>query len=143
MILPSLRRSPIYLTIGSFCALFNNVLLIWLDHIRVYYGISVVISAAIMIPMGFALHARFTYLVAPTAAAFARYASLQLCNTPAAWLLLLIIHDWNGLAMMYAAPIITIILFVWNYVLTGWALSGQVGTSDQSSPARRTSSKMA
>ena len=122
MISARLPRSSMYVAVSAFCVLFNNVLLIWLDRVHVHYTLSVIISAAIMIPLSFFLHARFTYAVEPTAAAFWRYASVLICNTPAAWLLFLLIHNLGGVAMLYAAPIVTLILFVWNYILSGWAI---------------------
>jgi putative flippase GtrA len=122
MMFAKLRRSPIYVTVSVVCVLFNNVLLIWLDRLSVYYAVSVIISAAVMIPLSFVLHSRFTFAVEPSALSFWRYASVQIVNTPAAWLLLLIIHDKGGVPMIYAAPIVTFILFVWNFAGSGWAM---------------------
>lgn len=118
----TLRRSSVYAAVSLFCVLFNNALLIGLDYMSVHYTLSVLISAAIMIPLSFFLHARFTYAVEPTSASFWRYASVLILNTPAAWLLFLIIHDRGGLPMLYAAPIVTVILFAWNYVASAWAI---------------------
>jgi putative flippase GtrA len=115
-------RSSIYVAVSAFCVLFNNLLLICLDRVHVHYSVSVLISAAVMIPLSFFLHARFTYAVELTSSAFWRYASVLVCNTPAAWLLFLVIHDLGGLPMLYAAPVVTLILFIWNYILTGWAM---------------------
>jgi len=117
-----LRRSSTYVTVSLICVIFNNLLLIWLDSMSVHYTLSVIISAAVMIPLGFGLHARFTYTVEPTSSAFWRYASVLILNTPAAWLLFLVIHDCGGLPMVYAAPVVTGILFVWNYAASGWAI---------------------
>lgn len=122
MNIASLRTSSVYVAVSLFCVLFNNLLLIWLDYLSVHYTLSVLISAAIMIPLSFFLHARFTYAVEPTSGAFWRYASVLIWNTPAAWLLFLIIHDRGGLAMIYAAPVVTVILFVWNYLASAWAI---------------------
>jgi putative flippase GtrA len=125
MIPERLRRGPAYLAVSVTCVLLNNALLIALDRLSVHYVLSVLISAAVMIPFSFGLHARFTYAVEPSAASFARYASVLIVNTPMAWLLFFIIHDRGGLAMTFAAPIVTGILFVWNFAASDWAIAAQ------------------
>jgi putative flippase GtrA len=108
--------------IAIVCVLVNNVLLITLDWLSVRSAPSVLISAVVMIPLSFGLHARLTYAVQPTWAAFRRYAAVLIVNTPLAWLLLLAIHDLGKMPMIYAAPIVTLLLFLWNFSASTWAL---------------------
>lgn len=134
MISESLRRGPAYIAVSAACVLFNNALLIWLDRMSVHYTLSVLISAALMIPLSFVLHSRFTYAVERTSAAFCRYASVSIVNTPIAWVLFYIIHDQRGLAMAISAPVVTGILFLWNFAGSDWAIAarssnGPVGES--------------
>jgi hypothetical protein len=47
---------------------------------------------------------------------------IMLVNTPAAWLLLALIHDHDDVPMIYAAPLVTVVMFLWNFVGSHWAL---------------------
>ena len=117
-----LVRGPRYVAVSLVCVLINNLLLIELDRLGVYYGFNVLISAAVMIPFSFAMQVHITFACEPSWRSFVRYAMILLVNTPAAWLLLALIHDKGGLAMIYAAPIVTMVMFVWNFAGSHWAL---------------------
>lgn len=117
------RRVSHYTAVSLFCVLFNNVLLIALDAAGIHYGAAVLISAAVMIPLSYALHCTLTFAAEPGWRAFVRYFGVQIVNTPVAWLLFLLIHDWGGLAMLFAAPVVTGLLFLWNFLTSGWAIA--------------------
>ena len=117
------KRASRYLFVSLFCILVNNGVLIALDAAGIHYIIGVVISATLMIPLGFILQSRITF--ATTGAAwpgFVRYSAVMVLNTPLAWLLLWAIHGQAGISMIYASPLMTAILFVWNYLASGWAI---------------------
>lgn len=116
------QRSPRYIAVSLLCIAVNNALLIGLDRLGIYYGLSVLISAAIMIPLAYFLQIRVTFAAAPSFHAFWRYAAVMIVNTPAAFLLLLLIHDLGGVGMGVAAPVVTGILFIWNFTTSGWAI---------------------
>jgi len=116
------RRAPRYFGVSAVCLLINNALLILLDAAGVHYAISVLISAALMIPLSFGLQSRFTFAAAGAWPGFLRYAAVMIVNTPLAWLLLWALHGEAGLPMLYASPLMTGILFVWNYLASGWAI---------------------
>lgn len=117
-----LRRSPRYLGVSVACVLVNMLLLIGLDRLGWSSGAAVVASACLLIPLAFALHVHVTYTIEPTVPAFLRYAGVTLVNTPVAWLLLLLIHDRGGIDMVVAAPLVTLIMFFWNFLAGSWAL---------------------
>jgi putative flippase GtrA len=117
-----LVRGPRYVAVSVVCVLINNLLLIGLDSAGVYYGLNVLISAALMIPLSFAMQVHITFACEPSWRAFAKYAAVMLVHTPAAWLLLALIHDRGGVPMLYSAPIVTVLMFVWNFVGSHWAL---------------------
>jgi putative flippase GtrA len=122
MMLSALARGPRYVGVAAVCIAVNNALLIALDAAGIYYGLSVILSAIVMIPLSYSLQLRLTFRGEPSWPAFGRYAAVMLVNTPLAWLLLWLIHDKGSLPMVWAAPIITFILFIWNYVASGWAI---------------------
>jgi len=115
-------RAPRYLAVSVFCILFNNGLLIALDAADVHYAISVLISAVVMIPLGFILQSRITFAAAGAWRGFLRYSAVMIFNTPLAWLLLWAIHGNAGVSMIYASPVMTAVLFIWNYLASGWAI---------------------
>lgn len=117
------RRAPRYTAVSLFCVLFNNVLLIALDAAGIHFSIAVLISAAVMIPLSYALHCTLTFAAEPGWRAFGRYFAVLIVNTPIAWLLFLLIHDWGGLPMLFAAPVVTGLLFVWNFLSSNWAMA--------------------
>lgn len=117
-----MKRAPRYIGVSLACVITNNALLIGLDAIGVHYVISVLISAAILIPLSFLLQAHLTFRATPDWSRFGRYSAIMLVNTPCAWAILWAIHDRGGLAMLYASPITIAILFLWNYLGSGWAI---------------------
>ncbi|GGJ58044.1 hypothetical protein CDQ92_00710 [Sphingopyxis bauzanensis] len=118
-----LQHGPRYVAVSLFCIVFNNALLIGLDWTGVHYGAAVLISAAVMIPLSYALHCMLTFATEPGWRAFARYSAVLIVNTPIAWLLFLLVHDWGAMPMLFAAPVVTGLLFVWNFFTSGWAIA--------------------
>ncbi|MBL8649436.1 MAG: GtrA family protein [Sphingopyxis sp.] len=117
-----MRRGPRYLGVSLFCFLFNNALFILLDQAGMWFGISVAISFALLTPLGFILQSRATVARGVYWSAFGRYALLMLANQPIAFLLLFLIHDRIGVPMLYAAPIATASMLIWNYAMTSWII---------------------
>lgn len=116
------QRSGRYLAVSLFCFLFNNLLFILLDRLGVWYGVSVVISAAVMIPLGFVLQSRTTFGRSLNWPAFGRYALVMLANPPVAFVLFWLFHDLGNMPMLFAAPLVTALLFVWNFLSSSWAI---------------------
>lgn len=115
-------RAPRYIAVSLICVLVNNALLIGLDAVNVHYILSVLVSAAVMIPLSFTLQARITFRTNPEWSKFGRYFGVMIVNTPCAWAILWAVHDRGGVAMIYASPITIGLLFVWNYLGSGWAI---------------------
>ncbi|MDI1294865.1 MAG: GtrA family protein [bacterium] len=120
-----LRRGPRYIAISLFCMALSNTILIGMDRAGFSYSAGVLISAAILIPVGFLLQARVTFAVPLRWDAFFRYAGALSLNVPLSWLALFLIHDLGGLDMLWAAPISTILLFLWTYLTSSWALAAR------------------
>ncbi|MEL7488042.1 MAG: GtrA family protein, partial [Pseudomonadota bacterium] len=121
------RRSPAargvrYLAVAAFCAGLHNAIMIALDFANVYYGLSLIVSAAVLIPTGFFLQATFTFSADLTWRAFYRYAAVMIVNTPLSFVFLWALYDRLSLPMVVAAPLATIILLIWNFLASGWAV---------------------
>jgi putative flippase GtrA len=111
-----------YLVVAGFCAGLHNVIMIVLDYFGVYYGLSLLVSAVVLIPTGFVMQSRFTFSVNATWPAFWRYAGVMIVNTPLSFIFLWLLYDVMALPMIIAAPVSTIILLTWNYLASGWAV---------------------
>lgn len=118
-----LRRGPRYLAVSCFCLCLSNAILIAVDQLGGATGTAVLVSALILIPVGFWLQSHVTFAVQPNLAAFLRYALGLAANVPLSWGLLFLLHDLCGIGMVLAAPTATILLFFWTYFISSWALN--------------------
>jgi len=101
----------------------NVGLLIMADRLAVHYALAVLISAGLLIPLSFLLHLTWTYRVNGAATNFARYCGTQIVNTPIALFLFFILIDGLGLAMHRVAPIVTALMFLYNFLSSYWAIA--------------------
>ncbi|WBH15116.1 GtrA family protein [Sphingomonas radiodurans] len=124
-----LSSSPRYLAVSVTCMTLNIALLVALDRVGVHYGLAVIASALVLIPLSYALHLAITYRTQPGAGSFARYAAAQIVNTPVAILLFFLIRDCAGVAMVWAAPAVIGLMFLYNITSSFWAiaLDGKLG----------------
>lgn len=117
-----IRKACRYGAVSLVCFIINNLLLIGLDFLGQPLWVSLLISAAIMIVLGFALQSTFTFAVPMRSSAFVRYAVMMLPNVPAAYVLLWMLNEQLSLAMYYAAPVTTALMVIWNFAGSAWAL---------------------
>lgn len=121
-----LAASPPYLVVSALCMGLNVVLFIVLEASRVHYAITVAISAMLLIPLSYSLHRSFTYRVEGGLHSFLRYAGAQVVNSPIALVLFYLVHDRLALPMVWAAPLITALMFAYNFLSSFWALAPRV-----------------
>jgi putative flippase GtrA len=118
-----ISSSPRYLIVGGGCALLNTALLIALDKLGAHYVLATVISGMVLIPLSYVLHVRFTYRVVSGRGSFARYAAAQAVNTPIALLLFFLIAGLGGMSMVWAAPTVITLMFVYNLTSSFWSIA--------------------
>jgi len=118
------RRLPRYTVVAIFCAALHNVILIVLDAIAVHYIWCQAASAAVLLPTGYLLQGSLTFSAERSAMGFLRYSAALITNFPVAIASLWLLRDLFALPMMVAAPVSTVILFVWNYLTSFWAFRG-------------------
>jgi putative flippase GtrA len=106
----------------------NNVLLIAVAAVGFDYLSSSLIICVPMLIIGFMLHSLVTFKTKATIGAFLRYSGAILSNYPVLIATLFLLCDITHLPVYIAGPIATIVLFVWNYVFTHWAMVGRVAT---------------
>ena len=119
---PLLGRNFRYIVVGATCAVINNVLLIGL----VFAGLSTVTANAIsLVPMffiGYGLHVTVTFDVKPSLTGLLRFSAWLIASLPLSMLILFILVDLLHVSITLAAPIGTVLVFVWNYVATHIAI---------------------
>ncbi|HEY2595487.1 MAG TPA: GtrA family protein [Chloroflexota bacterium] len=127
-------RIPRYALVGALCAGLYNLIMIAGDAIGVNFVASSVFAFVVNVLVGYTLHCRFTFSERMTARGLARYTAAMLLNLPLSvggiWLL----HGVLRLPMWLASPLVTALLFVWNYVATHWAVVTRALTRKKGAP---------
>jgi putative flippase GtrA len=116
-------RLPRYLVVGGACALINNALVIALSWRGFDYFMSTWLAFGPVLVLGYAAHTTVTFRMSTSWPAFGRYTLAMLANYPMWLTSLYILCDVFGLSVTISAPIMTGLLFVWNYLSSQWALS--------------------
>jgi putative flippase GtrA len=108
--------------VGLVCAAAHNVIMIGADRWAVHYVWSCVLSYLLVVVLGFALHVRFTYQQVPTLGSFWRYCVSMAANYPITLALLFVLCDVLGWRVTIAAPTATVLMMVWNFFASRWAI---------------------
>jgi putative flippase GtrA len=114
-------KFPRFVVVGGLCALLTNVAVIALVRFGFGSVSASVIAFAPVLLVGFALHSLFTFATQPTRLTFGRYTLAMLSNFPVWAALLYVFCDVLKVSVSLVAPGATVLLFLWNYVSSGWA----------------------
>lgn len=116
-------RTPTrFAIVGFVCAATHNAILLGADLWHVHYALSCAMSYVVVVVLGFALHVRYTFQRPPIAASFWRYALSMAANYPITLALLFLMCDIISWPVAIAAPTATVLLFVWNFLASRWAI---------------------
>jgi putative flippase GtrA len=107
-----------YLLVGGLCALVHNGIVIGGAALNIHYVITSAISYAVVVVLGFFLHARFTFQVHAGWRSFAKYAAAMLVNYPLWVALMFGLNDMAKLPMLIASPVGTVLMFGWNFAMS-------------------------
>ncbi|MEO8019598.1 MAG: GtrA family protein [Pseudomonadota bacterium] len=111
-----------YLTVGALCALIHNLIMIGGDFFGVHYLPATLISFAVVTPLGYFLHCRFTFRKAHSLEGFLRFMAGIAIGYPISLALMVLFCSGLGLPVLIAAPLATAVLFVFNYLSAHWAI---------------------
>jgi putative flippase GtrA len=115
-------RGRRYLTVGALCALTHNLILIGSDFAGIHYFPATLLSCAIVTPLGYFLHCRFTFRQDSSLSGFLRFSAGIAAAFPLSLGLMVLfcsVFDWP---VLVAAPLTTILLIAYNYVSAHWAI---------------------
>jgi len=104
------------------CALLNIAILIAGDAAQWHYAVSAAASFGVCVLVGYWLHCRFTFGEAPSLPGLGRYTAAMALNFPLLLLSVWALHDRLGLAMVWVAPLSTLIGFCYNFIASRWAI---------------------
>jgi putative flippase GtrA len=112
-----------FLAVGAACALLHNVIMIGGDWAGLHYVVSSVVSYAVVVVFGYCLHSGWTYSGTQRGGvSFLRYALMASGNLPLGIAIMYLLVDVAGIAVPLASPIATLLLFLFNFAGTRWAL---------------------
>lgn len=118
-LLDRIRR---YTTVGAVCAIVHNVVMIGADFLGIHYFPATLISVALVTPLGYVLHCRFTFRKARSLQEFLCFAGGIAVGYPLSLALMALFVSGFGWPVVVAAPLATIILFLFNYIWAHWAI---------------------
>lgn len=118
----TLARGRRYLTVGALCAATHNMIMISADLAGLHYVPATLLSCAVVTPLGYFLHCRFTFRQARSFAGFLRFMGGIAVGYPLSLALMALFCSGLRLSVLIAAPLTTAMLFVFNYVSAHWAI---------------------
>jgi putative flippase GtrA len=113
---------PRYAIVGAICAGIYNATMIVGAAAHVHYVVSTLIAYVEVVAVGYALHCLFTFSQSFGVASAVRYVLVTAINIPISIGLMFVLHDLLRLPMIVASPTLTLMLVVWNYLASRWAL---------------------
>jgi putative flippase GtrA len=118
-----LRREPCrYLVVSVICAGLNIGLVWWFGASGIQWLAAIVLAFPAVNGTAYLLHTRWTFMVRISWMSFGRYILAMAVNFP---IFTLMIGGLCGLAGLPAGPgtaIATVMMFVWNYIASRWAI---------------------
>ena len=116
---------PKFLVVSGLCAILTNALVI----LGVRWGLGTATASALafgpVLIVGYALHSLFTFSERGARLSLARYAIAVALNFPIWTGGLFVLRDLLKVPIVIAAPVMTGLLFAWNFASANWAVLGR------------------
>lgn len=113
-----------YVMIGAVCAAFNNLILIGGEAAGLHFVASILLTFILVLPASYFAHAFWTFDVTLSWSAFARFLLGSVSGLCLASFTIGMLCGPLSLPMILAAPLATIIMTVYNYMIARWAIAG-------------------
>jgi putative flippase GtrA len=112
-----------FLLVGLACAMLHNAVMIGGDWLGMHYALSSVVSFAVVVVFGYLLHSGWTFSGAQRGGqSLMRYALMASANLPLSIAGMFVLVDLGGLSVPVASPLVTVLLVVFNFAGSRWAL---------------------
>lgn len=112
-----------YVVIGAACALLNNAILISADLAGLHYAVATAVTFLTTVPLAYATHAIWTFEARVSWHGLARFVAGSLSSLLVAGLTIAALRGAMNLPMLLAAPLATIAMMIYNFVMTRWAVN--------------------
>jgi putative flippase GtrA len=129
---PFLHQIKRYTSVGLICAIIQNLIMIGSGPVGLHYLPATLISVAVVVPLGYYLHCRYTFGQDRSVRSFLRFAGGFVIAYPFYLALIALFCTGFGWAVAIAAPLTTVILFLFNYVWARWAIVHRAHVRDGS-----------
>jgi len=116
------NRIPRYTVVGALCAGIYNLTMIVGDAVRVHYAASTMIAFVLIVVTGYLLHCLWTFSEKLSWMSFVRYAAAMTLNLPFSLGGMFLLKDLAHAPMWIASPLLTALLFGWNFLAAHWAV---------------------
>jgi putative flippase GtrA len=121
-----------YVMVGGLCAVLANGAIILLVRAGLGTVAATIIAFVPVLLVGYALHAAFTFRRQPSGLSFGRYSVAMAANFPI-WIgALYILCDLLRISVTIAAPVTTLLVFLWSYLSGGWAFAAAAPVREHS-----------
>jgi putative flippase GtrA len=114
-------RPARYLVVGAVSAAANNVIMIGGDAAGMHYWVAVLLTFMV-VPPSYIAHALWVFGVRTSWAAFGHYVAGTISSFLVMVLTIGLLRGVLLLPMVAAAPIATLVMVLYNYLMTRWAV---------------------
>jgi putative flippase GtrA len=125
MVRALVERGTRYSLVGVVCVLLNYAIIVATNGAGLHYMLAMLIAFAVVTPVGFLLHSRFTFHERLRWQAFWRFCAGAASAAPLAFAAMILLCSGLKLHVAVATPIATLIVFLWNFVAAHWAIVPQ------------------
>lgn len=112
-----------YSSVAVICVLLHNAVIILADSLGLPLWLAVLISFVVVSATGYLLHAHFTFRQSLALGRYLRYALAMSANVPFAFVSTWFLHEELGIEIAIAAPLASLCMLIFNFVLSRWAVS--------------------
>ena len=111
-----------YLAGGGACALLHNIIMIGTSAYGMPYPPALVLSFLLTVPIGYLIHSAYTFEKARSWQRLQRFMAGAVSGFLLSAALMVLLCSGLGMPVAIATPIVTLLLFVWNFTLARWAI---------------------
>lgn len=114
-----------YGLVSVICLAVNSAVMVASDYVGLPYGIGVLVSFALCVPIGYLLHTFYTYERHPQQRGLVHYTLAMAINLPIAFATIWLFYGQLHLPMTVAAPLSSIVGIAYNFISTRWTILGR------------------
>jgi len=120
--MPTIGQSVRYSMVGAVCAVASNLIIIGSNLAGINDQVAIVLAVAIVTPLAYILQSWFTYGSPLSVQRFMRFLGGVGVGTLWFVLLMTLFQRIMGMPVWIASPLTTLLVFVWNFVASRWAI---------------------